>query len=254
MKRGKVIGLIVLIVAIGLVIAGQLGDSGVDTATSEGGDRATARPQTGGVATMPEGVGPAEGEIRVYAIDAARSEVYWRVYRGGAFPALGHSHVISAGQLSGSVSLSNDLATTEWTLSIPVAGLIVDDPELRSRHGEEFESVPSDQDKAGTRTNMLTDRVLNGEVFTEIRLTGTGVNGSLADAALPVSIHLLGRTIEQVLPASVTISADSLTVEGEYGLTHADLGMEPFSAFGGAVAVGEAIDLTYRIHAVAGGQ
>jgi hypothetical protein len=71
---------------------------------------------------------------------------------------------------------------------------------------------------------------------------------------LPVTIEILGRTIEQSFPAAIEISGDSLTVTGEYRLTHEDLGMEPFSAFGGIIAVGNDIDFSYRIHAVAGGR
>jgi hypothetical protein len=258
MKRGKVIGAIVLVVAIALLVAERLGEPTVDQAGNDsgGGAAATAGRQagSGGAAVLPAGVGLAEGEVRVYTVDSAQSEVYWRIYRGGAFSALGHNHVISIGELNGSVALNSDLAATEWSIAFPVAGLVIDDPELRSRYGEEFESVPSEDDKAGTKTNMMTDRVLNGEVYAEIRLTGTGVNGSLANAELPVSIQMLGRTIDQVFPASITIGADSLTVEGRYRLTHADLGMEPFSAFGGAIAVGDDIDFSYRIHAVAGGR
>jgi hypothetical protein len=248
----------VLVVAITLVIAERLGEQPADLTDNEGagGPAAIARPQagSGGAAALPDGVRPADGEVRVYTVDGTQSEVYWRIYRAGALASFGHSHVISIGELNGSVALNSDLAATEWSISFPVAGLVIDDAELRSRYGEEFESVPSDDDKAGTKTNMMTDRVLNGEVYSEIRLTGTGVNGSLASAELPVEIQMLGRTIEQVFPASITIGVDSLTVEGEYRLTHADLGMEPFSAFGGAVAVGDDIDFSYRIHAVAGGQ
>lgn len=254
MKRGKIIGAVVLVVAIVLVIAQLLRDPTAEPGAS--GAMAPALPQanSGEVSALPDDVGLADGETRVYTVDAAQSEVYWRIYRAGALASFGHSHVISIGEMNGTVTLNSDLSAAEWSLSFPVAGLVIDDPELRSRYGEEFESVPSDDDKAGTRTNMLTDRVLNGDLYTEIRLTGTGVDGSLANAALPVSIEILGRTIEQVFPASITIGADALTVEGEYRLTHADLGMEPFTAFGGAVAVGEDIDLSYRLHAVAGGR
>jgi hypothetical protein len=168
--------------------------------------------------------------------------------------AIGHSHVISIEDFGGELTLRSDLAEAEWNLNFAVADLVIDDPELRARHGEEFESVPSEDDKAGTKRNMLTDRVLNGEVYEQISLNGRGAFGSLARAELPVSIQMLGRTIEQSFPATITIDSDAVTVEGEYRLTHADLGMEPFSLFGGAIAVGENLDFTYRIHAVAGGQ
>ena len=160
--------------------------------------------------------------------------------------------MISVSGLKGTVRLTDDLTAAEWSLSFPVAALIVDDPALRGRYGKDFESVPSDRDKAGTRENMLTDRVLNGEMFPEIELHGTGVEGPLTDAHLPLTIEMLGRSIEQSFPAAISIEDGSLTVTGEYRLTHEDLGLEPFTALGGLMAVGDDIDFTYKIHAIAG--
>ncbi len=263
MKGGKLIGALILVGVIALVIVRQLDEPAGPEAADDRGAGATARSggQVGAAGTnaVTDGSGagsalPAAGESRVYSIDASQSEVYWRIYRAGAAARLGHNHVISMTEFDGSVSLGSDLAAARWDLSFRVDSLRIDDPELRARYGEDFESVPSEDDKAGTRRNMLTDRVLNGEVFPEIRLSGTGVVGSLEQAELPLSIEILGRTIEQSFPATITIAADSLTVQGEHRLTHEDLGLEPFSAFGGIMAVGNDIDFTYRIHAVAGGR
>jgi hypothetical protein len=262
MKRGKLIGALILIGVIALVVVQRLDEPAIPPAEDDGGAGLTARPEQAGVpgtSVVPgrsaaETALPAAGETRVYTLDASQSEVYWRIYRAGAAARLGHNHVISMTEFDGSVVLASDIATAQWDLSLRVDSLRIDDPEIRARYGEEFESVPSEDDKAGTRRNMLTDRVLNGEVFPEIRLSGTGVFGSAENAELPLSIEILGRTIEQSFPATITIAPDSLTVRGEYRLTHADLGMEPFSAFGGIMAVGNDIDFTYRIHAVAGGR
>ena len=262
MKRGKVIAAIVVLGIIGLVIAQRLDEPGnglpMDGNVPDGGAVAAQGGQPNGPTTLAQadtdsdsGV-PAPGETVVYAIDAAQSEVYWRIYRAGAAARLGHNHVISMPELAGTVTLGSDPESARWDISFAVDSLVIDDPELRARYGEDFESVPSEDDKAGTKRNMLTDRVLNGEVFPEIRLTGSGVTGPLDNARLPLTIEILGRSVEQSFPASIEIGADSLTVTGEHRLTHADLGMEPFSAFGGIMAVGDDIDFTYRIHAVAG--
>ena len=112
--------------------------------------------------------------------------------------------------------------------------------------------MPSDRDKEGTKRNMLTAEVLDAEAYPAVRLSGRGVFGTLESAELPVRIEILGRVVERRFPASIVIGADSVTVTGEYRLTHTDLGMTPFTALGGLMAVGEEIDFTYRIHAVAG--
>jgi hypothetical protein len=167
---------------------------------------------------------------------------------------LGHNHVISVGELEGSVALGDDPSQAEWSLRIPVQSLVVDDPGIRARYGEDFSSEPSENDIAGTKGNMLSEGVLNGDVHPAIRISGTGFEGSPGAAMLPVEIELLGRTIAMSLPGAIETDGDSVTVSGEFKLTHEALGLEPFRALGGAMSVGEEIDFTYRIHAVSGGR
>jgi hypothetical protein len=253
MKRGTLIGAVVLVGAIGLIVAQRLGEpdaqgrAPVADGPSPGLSVAQGQDPAAAASALP-----AAGEVRVYTVDPAGTEIYWRIYRAGPAARFGHNHVISAGELEGSVRLTSELAAAEWELRIPVAGLVVDDAAIRARHGEDFESAPSEDDKAGTRDNMLADRVLNGAAFPEIRLAGAGVEGPLENALLPVAIEILGRTIERSFPATIAIGADSLTVTGEYRLSHEDLGLDPFTALGGMMAVGEDIDFTYRIRAIAG--
>lgn len=258
MNRGKIIGAIVLVVAIGLVLAQLLyapeegvtnGDQSVSAPTVAPEDSSGAARVTSGGAGVPEGAGGT-----VYRIDAAQSEVYWRIYKAGLLARFGHNHIISIRDFDGSITAGSDLSASRWDLSFRVADLVVDDPDIRARYGEDFESVPGENDIAGTKRNMLTEDVLDGDVYPEIRLSGTGFSGSADAATLPVTIELLGRRIEQAFPAAISIEADAITISGDYRLTHEDLGMAPFSAAGGALSVGDDIDFTYRIRAIAGGR
>ena len=252
MRRGKVIGALVLLAAIGLILGQQLRDPGPDSARAPDA-AATVIAQADRGRSNEAPAAPQPAAPRTFTIDASQSDVHWRIYKAGAMARLGHNHVISVGELSGTVALAGDLAAAEWTLQFPVAALTVDDPEIRARYGEDFSSVPSDNDKEGTKRNMLTADVLNGGVYPQIRLSGRGVVGTLESAELPVSIAILGRVIERRFPARIVVDGDQLTVSGEYRLTHADLGMQPFTALGGLMSVGEDIDFSYRIHAVAEG-
>lgn len=247
MGNGKILGAVIAVATIGLISYWLLigGDNG---ATVDDGRVAVDAEISEGPAAINANL-PVDDDSQIYMIDAAESEVYWRVYRAGPLARLGHNHVISLTQFEGSVTVGSDVADAVWELSFPVDALVIDDPELRARYGEDFESVPREQDKEGTKENMLTDSLLDGANFPEIRLEGSGVVGPLDAASLPVSIHMLGRTIEQTFPASISITADSVIVQGEYRLTHADLGLEPFSLLGGAMAVGAEIDFTYRLRA-----
>jgi hypothetical protein len=200
------------------------------------------------VASWPAGV------ASIYAVDAAGTELYWRIYRAGAAAAAGHNHVISVGRIQGNFTPGRSPAEATWNLNIPVAELIIDDPAIRARYGEDFESTPSENDKAGTRDNMLTDDLLNGAAYPAISLNGSGVLGALENAQLPVTIELAGNSIQTQLPASIRFEDQSVIVTGEVRLTHTQLGLEPFSILGGLMAVGEEIDFTYSIRAVAGAQ
>ena len=255
MNRGKIIGAIVLIVAVGLIIVQLSG--GPEEANS---DAISAGPDADVLAQADTAAGDgvvaqaADTGTRIYTVDAAGSEVYWRIYKAGLMARFGHNHVISVGDLEGSIAHAGDPSASEWTLSFRVAELNIDDPDIRARYGEDFESVPSEDDIAGTRSNMLTPDVLDGEVYPAISLSGSGFGGTPGNARIPVSIALLGRTIEQEFPAAIEISDDEITISGEYRLTHEDLGMTPFKALGGALSVADEFDFSYRIRAVAGGR
>jgi polyisoprenoid-binding protein YceI len=204
------------------------------------------------VAVLVLGTGAANAQDagRRYVIDAAASDVHWLVYKAGALARLGHNHVISAPTLRGSATLhGDDLSAAEFEIVIPVAELVVDNPDLRKGLGEEFASVPSEDDVAGTRKNMLSDRVLDGEKFSTIRITGAGPHAADSGQVIDISVELLGRTVTLRVPTTVTLDGDRLEASGAFELTHADLGMKPFSVMMGALQVAENLSFAYRITA-----
>jgi polyisoprenoid-binding protein YceI len=186
-----------------------------------------------------------------YTVDAASSEVFWRISKAGLMARFGHNHVISAREFTGSVTVDPaDATKSRFELEIPVDTLVVDDPELRARFGEEFASVPSEEDKTGTRTNMLGDGVLKAAMFPVVRVRGGELMGEGNTQTAAIEIDILGNTHEFRVPCVVMLADGSLEAAGEFGLDHAELGMMPFSALGGALQVGERIEFSYRIRAV----
>jgi hypothetical protein len=188
-------------------------------------------------------------DFELYEIDAGASDVHWLVYRAGAFSRFGHNHVISVGEMTGRVLVHPELHQSTFEIEIPVAALVVDDPALRAELGEEFDSVPTAEDVAGTRTNMLSPSVLDGSDHPVLRITGTGPSGERGSETLDVTIEILGRLIPAVLPTTVSLDGDTLEAAGEFRLTHEQLGMKPFSVMMGALQVGEPLDFTYRLSA-----
>ena len=193
---------------------------------------------------------PAAGQV--YRVDAAASEVFWRISKAGVMARFGHNHVISAEQFDGTVVVDADDSTrSHFELAIPVADLVIDDPELRARFGEEFASVPSAADKEGTRNNMLGDGLLRASAFPVVRVRGGAPEKTEGDMeTLPIEIEILGNSFKFRVPGAVTFGDDMLEASGDFALEHADLGMTPFSALGGALQVGERIEFSYRIRAV----
>jgi hypothetical protein len=189
----------------------------------------------------------AQGVERTYAIDGAASDIHWLVYKAGALARLGHNHVISVPSPRGNVVVAQDPSASHFEIVISVADLSIDDPKLRSGLGEDFSSVPTEKDIEGTRHNMLTDRVLNGDQFPTIRVNGAGPLGTAGAQTFKLKIELLGRTVDLTVPAKVVIAEDHVEASGQFDLNHADLGMQPFTALMGALSVGEKMSFTYRV-------
>ena len=211
------------------------------------GGRALA---VGLAALLVGGVAPGQESGERYVVEPAQSDFHWLVYKAGAFSRFGHNHTIAVGDLSGSVLVNrDDLAKSQFDLQFGVGQLVVDDPALRSTLGEDFSSVPKPDDIAGTRKNMLSERVLDGEKYPQIRVTGTGPTMGAGMQELAVKIEMLGRVIDLKVPTKVTIDGDQLRATGEFELNHADLGMQPFSVMAGALQVGEKLSFTYDVRA-----
>src|SRR5688572_1524772 len=151
-------------------------------------------------ALFVSGVAPGQESGERYVVDAAQSDVHWLVYKAGAFSRFGHNHTVAVGGLSGNVLVNrDDLAKSQFDLQFAVAELVVDDAKLRSTLGEEFSSVPKPDDIGGTRKNMLSERVLDGEKYPQIRITGTGPTPGGGTQELAVKIEMLGRVIERTV-------------------------------------------------------
>ena len=195
----------------------------------------------------------AADETRQYTIDAAGSDVHWLVYKAGSLARLGHNHVISVADLAGTVTTNaSKPSASRFELQFNVQALKVDDPKLRSALGPDFASVPSENDVAGTRKNMLSDRVLMGDKYQTIKVTGVGPAQSADAETLQITVELLGRSVPLTVPTKVEMHDDDLTASGEFELTHTALGMMPFTVMLGALQVADNMKFIYRIHATAG--
>ena len=65
------------------------------------------------------------------------------------------------------------------------------------------------------------------------------------------TVELLGRAVELTVPTKVVVSGDRVTASGEFELTHAQLGMKPFTVMLGALQVADGMKFVYEITAQA---
>ena len=191
-----------------------------------------------------------EAGADVYRIDPQASDVRLLVFRDGALSTFGHNHVVSLRDFKGTIHLQPKLEQSRVELEIPVDRLIVDDPALRRLEGADFPSQPSKDDIAGTRTNMLSDALLNARQFPTIKVTGTsGPVDARNSAMLDLSVQLVGREIKLTIPSTLKLEGDQLEASGEAELSHRQLGLKPFSALLGSLRVAEQMKFKYRIRA-----
>lgn len=163
-------------------------------------------------------------------------EITLKVYRSGRLARLGHNHVITSNALAGWISF-RDKPFAE--LYLPVAALIVDDPDARRAASVGFESIPSERDIAGTRRNMLGDKLLAAEKHPFILISLSALDADTAKAEITVA----GQQSSMSLPVTVTTESNALRASSTFQLSHDALGLTPFSALGGAITVADEIDV-----------
>lgn len=182
-------------------------------------------------------------------MDPAASLLTIRVYRGGALARAGHNHLIASHALTGWVRVPEDIGRTTFEIRFPVNELVVDEEELRAKEGPDFPpGVPADA-KEGTKRNMLGPSLLEGERYPEIVLQSEAVRASEAQ----VRVIVRDRASSVIVPSSYEIEGDVLRVRGEFPLKQTDVGITPFSLFGGALKVLDEMKIRVEIVARAGG-
>ena len=193
-------------------------------------------------------VRPASGDGALYRVDDARTDIRILVYRSGPLASFGHNHVISARRVSGLVAARQPPDESSFELSLPVAELLVDDPSARTEAGEDFSSLPSADDIAGTVENMFSPGVLDFPRYPTITLAGQLVPSS-ASPQITFAIRVKEYVARGVVPVVLSIQDDLLTISGSFELSHEDLGLEPFSVMMGMLRVADVLELRFSITA-----
>jgi hypothetical protein len=197
------------------------------------------------------------GGIEHYRIDPQRSQVLIMVYRDGPMAALGHNHVLSVGELAGEVTLAVDALQgqageqhperSSFALRFPVAALALDEPALRAEQGTDFEGSLDTASVEGTRSHMLGEQLLDANHYAYIKLQSERVQAQGDHWLAIVHIDVRGFDAEAQVPIALESVGDELLASGEFDLSHAQLGLKPYSVALGALRVAENLHLRYRL-------
>lgn len=192
----------------------------------------------------PEGAPVSSRAYRILADDSLLQVV---VRKGGALAVAGHNHVIASRHLHGMLDLREPLTSSRFELVVPVSLLTVDEPALRAPRGDEFSSQVSDSAREGTRKNMLGPASLDAERYPGITITSVALSGGPADFSARVALQVKGRTTLVDIPVRVEQSDGRVRASGQFSVDQTALGLEPFSAFMGALQVKDRLDIEFVV-------
>ncbi len=198
----------------------------------------------------PQPAAPAEAApagAREYRVVAEESLLQILVYRGGPMARLGHNHVIASRHLQGSVFVTQDLLGSRFDIRIPVSELTIDEPAMREAAGAEFPAAVPQSAREGTRRNMLSESLLDGTNYPEIRLRATDVKVGADPMDVGVEVFLKGVAHQLRVPVQLVRHDDQLVAKGEFALRQSELGLKPFSVAMGTLLVLDEMRIRFEI-------
>jgi polyisoprenoid-binding protein YceI len=176
---------------------------------------------------------------RVFRIDPAASLVVVEAHRAGSLAQLGHDHVIVSHDVRGYVVPEEDRAD----LYVELARLAVDEPGLRAEAG--FTTRPTEDDIAGTRTNMLKGLHAEQYPFALVGIARGSREGRGSPLHVAITLHGTTRTFDA--PVQMEEGNGGLRVAGHLAFNQTDFGIVPLSVLGGAIQVRDQLNLRFEI-------
>jgi polyisoprenoid-binding protein YceI len=201
-----------------------------------------APPPAAEISAIPPGA-------KTYSVVPEESLLQILVYRGGAMARLGHNHVIASHRLNGAVYVLDDPTQMRFDVSFPVNELTVDEPAMREMAGPDFPPNVPQTARDGTRTNLLSEALLDGANYPDIRLRATEVVAAGDGYDVGVEITLKSQVHTVRVPVTLERKAGALKASGEFPLKQSDLGLKPFSVAMGTLIVLDEMRVRFEVSA-----
>ncbi|HEX5393427.1 MAG TPA: YceI family protein [Rhodocyclaceae bacterium] len=200
-------------------------------------------------APAPAAPVPAPINATRYRIRSDLSDVRFLVYRAGPLARLGHNHVIQAGIIQGEIQLARNFKASTVRLTLPVTGFQVDNASARREEGEDFATEPDENDIAGTRRNMLSDKVLDAARYPDITIASATITGPSWQPDITLRIKLHGEEKEATVPVALEFDANKLIATAAFSVRQSDFGITPLAVLGGGLQVADTVRIRLRLGA-----
>ncbi len=197
--------------------------------------------------TVPQAPAADTRGATVYEVSSQATQLSILVFRGGKLSRLGHNHVMTSQHVSGRVWVHPGFTRSGFELSLPVAQLVVDDPEARRAAGSDFPPDIPQSDKDGTRKNMLKPEVLDGDRYPQVTLRSARIGGTLEAPQVTASITIKDATHDVEVPVKIAIQGAKLSATGEFDVLQTQFGIKPFSVALGALEVQDRLHIRFTI-------
>lgn len=186
-----------------------------------------------------------------YLIDKPKSIFGIITHKGGYAAALAHNHLVFAREYEATLTFDpENLSNSRLTLSMPVAGLVNDEPTVSAAWSPRIralkilsESLPivSASDRSNILKDMMGEGQLDATRYPTIYLAVSNLEKKTSlvgeesfEYQMKVTLTVHGQTVERLVPANIQVVGNILQAEAVGTFAFTDFGMTPFSAFMGA--------------------
>ncbi len=183
---------------------------------------------------------PSEDAAAFYEFSDQQSLLYVQVFKDETAwgSGLAHNHVVRASNWSGRLFFDpNDLSSCEMEFSLSVDDLMVDEDTMRDVVG--YNDTISSNDRSQIREHMLADNQLNAAQYAEISFDSVecqGTTGALEGSLAVIGdLEIAGSSAATTINLDFKIRTSGFYASGGFQKSHSDVGIEPYSAFAGAV-------------------
>ena len=171
------------------------------------------------------------------------------LHADGPLSSVGHTHVISAHALAGTIWLQSPPGQSSCEIELPVANLVVDDPRERAAAGGEFAEPLDDDARNGTRDHMLGERQLDAPHYPKVLLHCRQLRVAADSASVELAVTVREREAVLQVPVKWRRVGEALEINGEFDFRQSDVGLAPYSLLFGALRVADLIHARFTLRA-----